>query len=402
MKLRRLLMAALAMALAASGQSALAASDCFERDDSKSLSYDVFQIAPPPAYSFRSGDYPDTSPAYPASDYTTTTIRLIKDATPPSASGFSFRKYYFLWANRCLYLKGITPDSESCRNTTRFKGNAYFEATKDGKGSPIRAAFSTYAKANACTRIRALHALGETAELALLAREANISLWEDPDRGKLSEFARAVTVGDGTMMRYLVDLCVLEADAQAADAAGIVLDYEVWDDRTPAEVVVFTRELHDIAKRHGKKLVLTTNPLPRRPNGIDASNVRELIDAVDGFAATISSGATPGNPAVNVPKRSRTFSPLESYRNQLALMTDNGKMPLSAAMRSKIIWNISLFDTELSEAKALHDEFKTQAYRGVMIFRNYVKQGGSCERPENQVIACIALGVCDGKFGVGR
>ena len=128
---------------------------CFRRDDSKRLNFDVFQVGFPPAFDRKSGDYPATSGGYPGSYYTTFTLATMTRPTPRGASGFSFRKGDFLWANRCIHMRGITPDLESCRNTRRYKANGYYKPIKDAAGRQIRPAFSTYAKANACTMIQA-------------------------------------------------------------------------------------------------------------------------------------------------------------------------------------------------------------------------------------------------------
>ena len=83
-------------------------------------------------------------------------------------------------------------------------------------------------------------------------------------------------------------------------------------------------------------------------------------------------------------------------------MERDGASPLTEEMKEKIIWQVSLFDTQLAEAKWLHDEIKKQKYRGISLFRNFVRQGGACSRPVNQLIACLGFGACDGEFRADR
>lgn len=382
--------------------SGVAQSLCFHRDDNRRMSYDVFQISFPPKFDVQAGDYAKESPVYPASDYATISMKSLRDMSAPSRSGLSFRKHYLLWANRCIHIAGTTPNEEACRNTMRTKGNGYPEMIRGDLKDQLRTAYSTYAKADACTLISASKVLGEPQAVLEAAAEADgleLVTAGASERERLKATARSVTSKAGESTNYLVDVCVVEPDVLASDTAGIVLDYEVWDSRTPAEAVSLMKRLRDLLHKHGKTFIVTTNPIPRPPNGISGESAREILDLADGFATTIASGASPGNPSTNARRRERQRSVVEDYRLQLGELTDHGKHPLSAKQKAKLIWNISLFDTQLDEARELHDEFKQQGYRGVMIFRNFVRQGGACSRTENQVTSCLTLGACDGKFG---
>jgi hypothetical protein len=380
--------------------------DCFERNDSQRLAFDVFQLSSPPPHSDNKRDYADRGPMYPATDFATAQNRHLRSRSPVSATGFKYRKHYFLWANRCLYLNGVTPDHNACRNPKLTKGNLYPGMPLVGPmNDQLRTVYSTYKKANDCTLLSVRGILGEKWE-AISADALSAGLVATPataDRGKLASMARVVPVGvPAEQMTLLVDVCVIDPEAASDDTAGIVLDYEVFDNRTPTEALAFFRELQALVRQHGKTLIVNTNPLPRDANGINATNAREILNIVDGFAPTITSGATLGNPDTRLTKHSRKLSPIDSYRLQLDVLTDNGRAPLSLAMRQKILWSISLFDLELPEAKQLHDEIVAQKYRGIMLWRNYVKQGGACSRGNNQVTACLALGECGGSFGATR
>jgi hypothetical protein len=393
---------ALLLALGALSSAAVADVDCFRWADNRKLQFDVFQVGAPPRDNEPTQAWEDFgSPVLPASDFVTKSVGAL-NAVRTSEQGISFRKHYLLWANRCIFINGVTPTREDCRNVSRTKGNGYPSMALGATLSDqLRAAFSTYAKANACTILNAMKVLGEDqATLAAKARAANIALMTRPDHGELNRLAQSVQVGRGQPARYVVDICVVESQAIARDVAGILVDYEVFDGRTPAETLGFLRELKRVAAQHGKTLIVGTNPLPRPPNGIGETNIREILEVVDGFAVPITSGGSPGNTASEVPTRARRQSPVDDYRHQLAIITGNA--PLEDRLRRKLLWNMSIYDLHPAEARELHETFRAQGYRGIMIFRNYVKTGGACSRPENQTIACLAFGDCDGRFGSDR
>lgn len=374
---------------------------CFTRQDSRAAPLGVFEVAAPPPYSPLLHDYPPTAAAYPVTDFVTAPIRLIRSPTQPSASGFKFRKYALLWVNRCIQLAGVTPGPEACRNL-RTKGNGYVGMMDDGAGDKVRQAFSTYGKADACTLIQARRLLGETAGLAASGRAAGLSVWDSEDRVGLARLARRFTMTNGQPSSYLVDTCVLEPVPAAPDINGLMLDYEVWDSRTPAQTLDIVRKLAQLTHQRGKQLLLITDPIPKLPSGLTAANVRLVIDAVDGFGSTISTGFSLGSPNIHFAARPRARTPWEAYTEELAVLTDGGRNPLTPQVKRKLFIPVGLDDVTLPEAQRLHDEFVRQGYRGVLLVRNFLRQGGVCDRPINQEIACLALGKCDGRFGIGR
>jgi len=391
----------LPLALSALSSSVVAEVDCFRWSDNRKLQFDVFQIGAPPRHTESTHAREDAgSPVLPASDFVTKSVVMLNGA---KSGEHEFKKHYLLWANRCIFMNGYTPNTESCRNTTRTKGNGYPSMSLGRTLSDqLRAGFSTYAKANTCTILNAMKVLGES-EGALIARAkaANVTLIaQGTAPSELNRLAQTVAAGNGKRARYLVDICVLENQPIARDVAGIVLDYEVFDGRTPTETLSFLRELQTIVKQHSKTLIVATNPLPRPPNGIDETNIHAILNLVNGFAVPISSGGSPGNSVSEVPSRPRRQSPVDDYKKQLAIIA--ASTPLDDSVKQKLLWNVSLYDLKLAEAKELQAIFKAQNYHGIMIFRNYVKPGGSCSRPENQTIACLAFGDCDGYFGRER
>ena len=367
------------------------AEGCFTQADNARLSYRVFQAGRPPI--LRRGAISATSPYYPASDFATQNIdasRADRDA----------RVYFLQWANRCIFMQGLTPSAEACRNMTRPKGNSYNRMRTGPIATQVRASFSTYDKANGCTILQSRFALGAAMEeVSQEAGRLGLTLFtDDPERERMLALADTVTTGKGGRERYLVDLCVLPQRLDRSLVAGVFLDYEVWDDRSPAEAVAFLGRFRELLRREGLELVVNTNPLPRAPNGITASSARQALAAVDGLIATVSSGATSGNEDIGLSPHGRRQSPLESYRAQLDVLTDGGRSPLPPELKRKLFWSIGLYDTSLAEAGEINDLFRREGYAGIMIFRAYVKQGGPCSREANQLTACLTMGDCSGRF----
>jgi len=397
----------LSLALCSYGNAAADAQDCFSRSDNRRLKFDVFHISKPPVHNPGLKEEDQRSPYFPGTDYATSTpADPQRPAVSPNGAAPAMRRHYLLWANRCIFMPGITKNPEECRNTRSPKANSYPGIIGDARplSEQVRAAFSTYAGANACTLIQAGAAIGkEWNQLKSWGTAAGIAV-EKSTAGKeaLNSHVRSVRLADGKTSTYLLDVCVVDQTLMSPDTQGIALDYEVFDNRTPREVVGFFSKLSGLLHEGHKTLVVTTNPLPRPPNGLDATNVVDVLNTVDGLATAISSGATAGNPNISSQPRARTMSPIDDYHRQLKVLTDNGRRQLTREQARKIVWTVSLYDTSLQEGKFLHDEIVARGYRGILLFRHYVKQGGACSRESNQLTACLAFGECTGRFGATR
>lgn len=375
--------------------------DCFTRSDSQLLKFDVFQISAPPKFIKATNDYVETSPSYPGNHYTTNNLLSVSTESASSVSNFHFKKSYLLWVNRCTNIPSLTPSQEACRNTTRPKANGYADLLKDDAGNQVRSAFSTYDKANACTFVQLARVLGANkAEISEWATVGKISIVEgNVPRSHLRRLAQSIALPNGNRETYLVDVCIIEPHVLSNDSEGVMLDYEVWDDRTPEEAVSLIEKLHLLTKKYNKKLMLTTNPIPRAANGLDEKSLGKIIELVDVFLPTISSGASPGNSAARVLARSRQVDPWQSYMVQLNLLErTTGSSALSPEVKRKIAWTIPLNDLSLDEAKQFHQEIDKEGFKGIMLFRNFTRQGGSCERGINQIVACLTLSECNGVY----
>ena len=368
---------------------------CFKVSDNKALKIEIFQQAPPPPYKENRKDYPESTAFYPVTTYASGNAVSLSKAKEKSASGFQFGKQYFLWGNRCIFMKGLTPNPSACRNMKVLKGNYYTNITEHSDGSQLRPAFSTYEKANQCTLMQAERMLGKSRK-ELETKATGLLLWEYTDQASLASLAKTAVLYNGSKRNYLIDVCILESTPMASDGTGIFIDWEVQDHRTAPETFSFFQQLKAITLASGKELNIFTNDLTTGgpKNGLDETNIRKIIDLVSGFAPVIWSGATAGKQESELKSFSRRWSFIANLEKQMNLITNNGKQPLPVEMKKKLILATSIFDMNLEEAKALHTEVVNNKYRGFVFWRNFAKLGGPCARPENRLISCLAFGKC--------
>jgi hypothetical protein len=374
--------------------------DCFTLTDSKNLTFEVVQDLPPPSISPATNDYLTTSTVYPATYFATTDITTIAEAGP--AGGTKLKRAYSLHANRCATMQGITP-ANGCANAVITTGNSYTNPAMVGT-TPLLSMFSTYAKADACTTAQVSKVLGVAdATISSQAATAGITLFTDPDHTKLLNDAskKTVTVG-AAQFTYLVDECVLETQAEAADANGVVVELDTEDLRKATDVVTFLGALDSVVTGQGKELIVTSLDLTSagaRGSGVDTTNIHAEIDAVQGFGFTVGTGASP--------TQAGTTTAVDDYNAELVILDVDGSAPLTAAEKKKILLKVNMLEDmtnvlTLDEATALNGFVVSQGYRGIILFRNGVTLGGTCDAPDNhnQVIACLTMGACDGGFRV--
>ena len=392
--------AATASASVEADPDAGAPADCFLREDVKRLAFDFIQLAPPPAFSEVTHDYPDSSGLYPASGFVDGAIRSMDETAHTSASLYRFAKSYLLWTNRCVRMDGFTHNPNDCRNDSEHKGNYGENALKE-QGGHTRPAFSTYARADECTIIQARRLLGaEPAALKKLADKVGLQLVDPANRASVAHMPRVTLSGPQGPQVYFQDVCILAPEPVATDVDGITLDYEVYDQRLPSETFVFLRRMKSVLDEYRKKLFLLTDDLAHggAKSGIDASNIGDILDLVDIFAPVVWSGATPGRPQVELAEQHRRWGVVADLREQIDVLSAHGAAPITGAQRHKLVLAVSLFDLHLDEARQLHAALVDDGYRGFMMWRNSAETGGACSRPENQAISCLAFGACDKKF----
>ena len=304
-----------------------------------------------------------------------------------------------------------------------------------------RVMFSSYHKADVCTKLqlrRISSAIAsDNATLAPIAKKASLKLYDLSDTTLSNpvdrRLAQTVKV-NGLTKSYFVDLCVLAPVGVSDDTKGIVIDWEVQDNRDPGDVTKFVESLSAIAHRNGRQLILMTNDLFTSQgirngvryshNGLDATNIPRIVKSIDGFAPINWSGASLGA-ASGVPPSVRKTDFASDWCAQEKIMN------LSPAQKSKIILNVSLLDLQmnatsnsnspcgnlpktLNEPQWIHDRVVNQGYGGIIFWRNGVAQGGTCDstffppnnlfppQAVNQSIACLVFRKCDGNYSSTR
>ena len=381
-----------------------AVKDCFSLTDSKNLKIEFVQdFVPPP---LADADYVQTSLTYPATYYSTTEIGSIADAAPPGAT--KLKRGYSLAANRCVNITGTT-SATGCANTEITRGNSYSNPATSG-GEPLLSAFSSIARADACTLLQIEKVIGTAdATLQTAATAAGITLFEDADHTKLMTAPQKKTVMVGkASLTYLVDLCVLETESEAADTDGVFLTFAPEDLRKGTDVTAFLQKVDGVVTAAKKELIVSSLDLTSagaRGSGIDSADVHAQIDAVQGFSTDVGTGAAPADPAADAAAVPAQQTAQADYAAELNVLTLDGSAPLTAAEKKKVLLKVNLLEgngavLKLDEAAALNGYVTTEGYRGFIVFRNGIALGGACNASDNhnQVIACLAFGYCDGGF----
>jgi hypothetical protein len=251
-----------------------------DRVTAAAAGYQVIMMASPPS----SDAADETTYAYwPLTDSSSQTINLIE------ASTWSGKRWGFLWANR--------------RNTAashNYKSNPIFPAiTLSSK--QCRAEYSTIAKANAATKVRAMHWLGYTsseynavADAAGFTHATDILTRATLAASPATYFTSNSAYGPNTYL-VMTDKIWLN-DNKLSDASayeGIILDYEVQDSRTTTETQDFLLDLASTVQAKGKKLYLYTNRLDGGSapyNALTSANCPAIYAALDGFGLLMVKG----------------------------------------------------------------------------------------------------------------
>jgi hypothetical protein len=309
---------------------------------------EIYQQAPPPVPGEEGA-----SPYFPATAFATQSAKRISLADPKA-----YALYYFQWSNR-----STAPVVSAAGKTIQRKSN--FQPGWD-VALDRRTAFTSVAKANACTLAQTAVIIGRPdQEAAKLLRDAQVQ----PVRP-----AAGVQAG----IDNATDVCVLPP-AALAKAAGVMLDYEVQDGRSTDDTLAFLTKFAELVHRSGKKALLLTNPLDA-PTQIytgvseaNANRIHRLFDRVTLFAWS------------------------ENRQGDIQASLDHQWEILGAAGPvdpSRVIVNFELAGTSLDDAAVVRRFIRGHHLSGVLFWRNQARQGGSCSTEVNQKIACLAFGAC--------
>ena len=272
---------------------------------------------------------------YPASAFVTMNVRALETT-------FTVKPvYFFQWANH------------GPRKVA--KGNLGPNITQL---SETQLNFSSIAKADACTLAQTAIVLGQNALAQRYASEANLRI----------EINAAPA--------HLTDVCVVWDRPLPPKTSGIMLDYEVQDGRSPSYTLEFLDKYAKLVQAAGKRVFLYTNPLDaptQKKTGINGDNATAIANVYNGISILLWSG-------------NKQSSIEKSYAEQRSF--------IKLVDPAKIFIVFELKNTSIEDAVAVRRLAQRDNVYAVMFWRNDEKQGGSCDRPINQKIGCVAFGRC--------
>jgi hypothetical protein len=353
------------------GTGAGAGTNCFGPTEEERLDgIRVFQQAFPPPDDSTGAEYP----YWPCTDAATS-----QDLG--SSSWTEGNVWAFVWANRCNH------------GAAWNKKPNPLPAPREQVGElECRAVFTTHAKANAATRCQVRHLLGMAAPdvqepwLRIPGTSpgdfvADADFRTHPGDHCTSTFTWMEESYQVMVDKVLLPVARLTEGANAANRAGVVLDYEVQDSRAPEVTEAFVRQLAHDFEGTGKLLFFLTNPFnapTQRYTGCTAANLPRIFAAVDHMGVFLWAG----DPHGDIPA---------SYATQLGLLG-----PLTDEDRAKLVISFELGDpgTTLDDARWLHETLHAEGAHPdkVMFWRNQAVQGGACDTGTNQKISMVCFG----------
>lgn len=333
-----------AMAFAVAATGACGAAErvsvpvCFTARQNQHLPFAVIQQAPPP----RAGEadyryYPQTAVA---------TMQMDTLSRAPAGTD----AYFFHWANRSnanvVRKPNLQPSSSGLRRQ--------------------RTAFTSVARADACTMAQLASLLGTPDEAKPEAAKSGMTLVlqsSQPDDAARNRSA----VGPS-------DACVLPDAALPSSVRGVLLDFEVADGRSPDEALALLTRYAARVHRAGLRAILLIDPFDapsQRLTGIGQSNAGAIVRAFDTTTLMLWS-------------KNAAHDLAASYRAQRAIVGDVDPQ--------RLVIDFDLAGTSEADAAFVHTAIERDRLGGVLFWRNRASQGGNCSDPVNRKIALIVFG----------
>ena len=325
---------------------------CFDASSNRDLPFEVLEQAPAPRDAVQAGYryYPLTATAS-------------MDLDSLNRSRAPIGRYFFLWANRC---HDLGPNHGECG--WNKKGNVVFPRLSTEAGE-IRTFFTSFRKANDCTLAQAARVLDYPAK----------TVDDYTRRSQLTMLVKGSDLLKHARDNRFVDVCLLEKEPLTAAGAGILLDYEVQDNRTPEQTLAFLKEFIAVVHGKGKKAILLSNPLDAPTQihtGVSPANVRAIYETFDRTLIFLWHNNKQNDMAA-------------SARAQLEMVRAGGKID-----GRKLLALFELNNTTMAEAQTARRLIQSEGMSGVMFWRNYAEQGGPCDSGVNRKIACVVFGKC--------
>ena len=360
----------------AGGTSSVGRQHYFTKKDNERLGgIRVFQLASPPL----SDKVEANSPYWPATDFASGMAKIVNSSTWSGG-----RTWYFQWANRVNY-------GTAWNRKPNVLPSPAISLGKDEAGNDIqcRPTYTSIARANAATQAQIRYVIGMSpAEymkpwLSLPGTSENDFVADNTLRASPTSYCTTPFTWDGwqghTVYKVMTDKVILPALRMTSSPrqAGIVLDYEVQDDRSAATTQAFIHTIAADVHSKGKKLVVVTNPLnaPSMPHtNLTAGNLPSILEDVDFLGITLWSG-------------NREHSISASYDNQIKLL---GKMKKGYYKKLILYFELGAPGTTLDDARWVYSKLHATDERhpsSIMFWRNGAIQGEPTATPTNQKTA---------------
>jgi hypothetical protein len=263
--------------------------------------------------------------------------------------------YFFHWANR-----STAPLAGPGGRVILRKANIQPSALALRRQ---RSGFSSVARADACTLAQLAALLGGTRP-SVEASGAGIAL--------VAETAQADAGAQGPL-----DHCVLPARPLPRSVKGVLLDFEVADQRSPEQALAFLQRYAAMVHASGRRALLLIDPFDaptQRFTGISADNAGRIVQTFDQTTLMLWAG----NVEHSIPA---------SYQAQRAIVDAHGQVD-----PHRLIIDFDLAGTSLQDAGFVRSAILRDHLGGVIFWRNHALQGGDCASDVNRKIATVAFG----------
>lgn len=289
-----------------------------------------------------------------------------------AASDWPGTKYAFIWANRSL-------------GGFQEKANPPWPRLIV-KGGECRPVYTSIAKADAATRIRIRYLLDmDYSSIAQAAgfNSGNIMPWSavSAQSSKLC----AQTRGSYLTTTDIVWLPPVRLPKSNPKQFGIMLDYEVHDDRTPAQAEQIISDVAADVHAAGHPFALYTNPLngsSMQHSGLGPANMARILQHVDLMNILIWGHNIEGDPR-------------KSYEDQLDVI--RGPQHANSVPTAKLMLMFEVGGKDnvrltVQDAKTMRQLIDRDHISTVYLWRHAAQAGGSCTSPENEAISALLFG----------
>ncbi|MDQ2762475.1 MAG: hypothetical protein M3Y22_02970, partial [Pseudomonadota bacterium] len=265
------------------------------------------------------------------------------------------KEWPFLWVSRARVPRGDTLES----------ANPIYPPIFQRPGFEYRTEFTTVARADAVTKAQVLYVMGATAThwqaplIAVGLSASDAISWDQLNHNPAAYFT---SVSQDGASKVMVDKMAIPTTVSTS-AYGIVLDYEVQDDRTVSEAVNFLVDMGSTIRSYRLKAYLFTNPW----DGQQVTNNGFALSSMDPLKANfdfISLFLLDYNLICNV---QTAYAPSVTF-----LRGVSGKLNFN-----QILVTVDESLCSPADAAAIHNQRSIDNFAGYRLFADGANEGGS-------------------------